>query len=108
KRIVPQTIAIEGDESAERVLAILDDNRSQYVDRVVRYDRGSRLVARLGEMAAAGETPAVPWRSDGVYLITGGGGGLLRGFPPAGWGRGPRAAVGVDRPATVRGRTPPP
>ncbi|HKP96476.1 MAG TPA: SDR family NAD(P)-dependent oxidoreductase, partial [Fibrobacteria bacterium] len=59
-------------EAAQRLNA--DSNRPE--DSVIRYASGERMVERWREIpAAAGEAP-LAFREDGVYLITGGLGGL--------------------------------
>ena len=45
-------------------------------EREVRYCAGARQVASWRELPAAGPVGPVPWRDGGVYLITGGAGGL--------------------------------
>ena len=42
----------------------------------MRYERGVRLVAAWQELALSSERPPLPWKDGGVYLITGGAGGL--------------------------------
>ncbi|MFE9338351.1 SDR family NAD(P)-dependent oxidoreductase [Streptomyces sp. NPDC007063] len=44
----------------------------------VRYRAGRRLVRRLAEEAEGAPSGPAPWRTGGVYLITGGAGGLGR------------------------------
>ena len=65
------------DELAER----LQENRQRCRESHVRYHDGKRLVAAWEPLAAlpsdaAWESLPVPWKDDGVYLITGGAGGL--------------------------------
>ncbi|PSL48187.1 acyl transferase domain-containing protein [Chitinophaga niastensis] len=46
------------------------------LDTDVRYKDGKREVAGWKEMTMPESTPALPWKEGGVYLITGGAGGL--------------------------------
>jgi polyketide synthase PksN len=74
-RLAAQVIEVEADEPAAGVVAKLRDNAAAPQDQQVRYRSGDRLVATWAELAEP--TPAgVPWRDGGVYLITGGAGGL--------------------------------
>ncbi|WP_052421797.1 SDR family NAD(P)-dependent oxidoreductase [Paenibacillus sp. FSL P4-0081] len=49
-------------------------------DTRIRYQNGIRYVLRWDELEASGGLAAEPWRENGVYLITGGTGGLGRLF----------------------------
>jgi polyketide synthase PksM len=75
-----QLIEVEAAESWEGIVAKLIENRSRPLDRQIRYQAGKRWVACWNEIEAAPERPALPWKEGGVYLITGGAGGLGRLF----------------------------
>ena len=80
-----QLIELEGIEDLEGLIAKLQENShtsavSRPMDHRVRYQGGKRLVPGWNEVAAAPERTAVPWKDGGVYLITGGAGGLGRIF----------------------------
>ncbi|MCX4750085.1 SDR family NAD(P)-dependent oxidoreductase [Kitasatospora sp. NBC_01287] len=63
--------------SAEAVAARLVYESAHETEPEVRYRDGLRLVARPAELRSPG-TAAAPWREGGVYLVTGGAGGLGR------------------------------
>ena len=52
------------------------DRDAATADADIRYQDGQRLVRRWHEIAAP--TASSPWRDDGIYLITGGAGGVGR------------------------------
>jgi polyketide synthase PksL len=54
----------------------LDAEKLRGVEPLVRYDRGERQVLRWQETAISPEQPAIALKDDGVYLITGGFGGV--------------------------------
>lgn len=63
--------------AADDLAAVLDAESSTNDDHV-RYDGGVRRVMRWQEREAG--TAALPWKENGVYLITGGSGGLGQVF----------------------------
>ena len=79
-RLKGQVIAVEAQESAASIARYLQDSAGVPDEREVRYVGGERQVASWCELAAELEQPhslaEVPWRDGGVYLISGGGGGL--------------------------------
>ncbi|HEX6101024.1 MAG TPA: SDR family NAD(P)-dependent oxidoreductase [Thermoanaerobaculia bacterium] len=76
-RFTGQIILVHPDTAAEDLGRYLRDEKAQHPDPLVRYgDDGTRQVVRWQEIAADGQTPPVALRDDGVYLITGGRGGL--------------------------------
>jgi polyketide synthase PksN len=75
-KIVGQLILVEPDESVPAIVARLQENERASGDMLVRYERGARLVAEWQEMPPATEPAPLPWKNGGVYLITGGAGGL--------------------------------
>ena len=75
-RIAGQLILVEPGESIEGIVARIQANEGSPGDPLVRYERGVRLVAAWQELALSPESPPLPWKDGGVYLITGGAGGL--------------------------------
>ncbi|HVU24785.1 MAG TPA: SDR family NAD(P)-dependent oxidoreductase [Opitutus sp.] len=72
-RIIGQVIEVEpGDAWPER----LRENRATPDEAHVRYRDGRRQVVDWRELASQPETAALPWKDGGVYLITGGAGGI--------------------------------
>ncbi|MEJ2116992.1 MAG: SDR family NAD(P)-dependent oxidoreductase, partial [Alphaproteobacteria bacterium] len=75
--VTGQLISVAPNEDAASLAAKLAENARSPQDAEIRYTDGAREVAGWRELAAEPEAgPAQPWRADGVYLITGGLGGL--------------------------------
>ncbi|HET8799081.1 MAG TPA: SDR family NAD(P)-dependent oxidoreductase, partial [Thermoanaerobaculia bacterium] len=70
-----QTIVVSAHVMAEELSGILNRER-EASDPIVRFDAGVREVLQWEEVAAEGDEPPPAFRDDGVYLITGGLGGL--------------------------------
>ncbi|WP_161624829.1 SDR family NAD(P)-dependent oxidoreductase [Streptomyces spectabilis] len=80
--LLGQVIAVPADASAAYLAETLEAESRRTDDRRIRHGDGTREVLGwepLDETAAPGPGP-VPWRAGGVYLITGGAGGLGRIF----------------------------
>lgn len=74
-KIVGQVIAIDPAAAAAEVQAKLEENRHSVPVGSIRYERGRRLVRQLAELTLPTAADS-PWRDGGIYLITGGAGGL--------------------------------
>ncbi len=74
-RFVGQLLLLEGDESPQQLAGYLTDNSLHPEDTVVRYQNGRREVLVWEEQAAPAAAQPT-WVDNGVYLITGGAGGL--------------------------------
>jgi polyketide synthase PksN len=72
-----QVICVEPEEELPALVRKLDENAACPADQYVRYEAGVRSVATWKELPAA-PVAERPWRDGGVYLITGGAGGLGR------------------------------
>ncbi|OMG71007.1 hypothetical protein BW685_23380, partial [Burkholderia ubonensis] len=72
-RFVGQVIEVDADD-ADRLAAVLLENIRHPDDQRIRYVGGERQVLGWRELTA--DRPQVPWKDGGVYLITGGLGGL--------------------------------
>ncbi|WP_198291983.1 SDR family NAD(P)-dependent oxidoreductase, partial [Janthinobacterium sp. CG3] len=74
--LIGQLIALDnaqqGDGLREKLLA----NRRMPQDRHIRYEDDGRWVAGWKEVTAGARAMHKPWKAGGVYLITGGAGGL--------------------------------
>jgi acyl transferase domain-containing protein/acyl carrier protein/SAM-dependent methyltransferase len=70
-----QVIGFEAQESAAQIVRWLDDNTHAPDEREVRYLGGERQVSSWRELMPA-PLAQMPWRDSGVYLISGGTGGL--------------------------------
>ncbi|MGK3983836.1 SDR family NAD(P)-dependent oxidoreductase [Sorangium sp. So ce136] len=74
-RLVGQVIGVDPGD-VERLSEKLDaDSRAPH-DLQIRYRNGKRLVAGWAPVRGAPSPSRVPWKDRGVYLITGGAGGL--------------------------------
>jgi acyl transferase domain-containing protein len=74
-----QVIGLSGEISAAKLLRVVEENASERAksDSMIRYLGDARQVASLKERVATNEAMSeAPWRDGGVYLITGGTGGL--------------------------------
>ena len=74
-RLTGQLIEVEPALETERIIEILTDNRLSPNDNHIRYQDGKRYVADWSEVETDCEVN-VPWKDRGVYLISGGAGGL--------------------------------
>jgi amino acid adenylation domain-containing protein len=74
--LIGQVVQIESGMSIERAQSVLEQETSQAItDRLVRYVDGHRYVQQLREVSAPPAANAL-FKHDGVYLLTGGAGGL--------------------------------
>jgi polyketide synthase PksN len=73
--ITGQVISID-DANVEEIVSLLKDNGSDPVHPWIRYRKGKRMVSHLRECMVPETEPASIWRDGGVYLISGGAGGL--------------------------------
>ncbi len=75
-KIVGQLIEINTEETLEGLLAIVNENSWRPQDSHIRYQEHKRLVATWKEEAGLKPAQRLPWKDQGVYIITGGMGGL--------------------------------
>jgi acyl transferase domain-containing protein/acyl carrier protein len=79
-KLLGQLIEIESGEELENLIEKLEENSRSPLDDQVRYQDGKRLVAarRVVEqpVESSKEEIKIPWKNNGVYLMTGGVGGL--------------------------------
>ncbi|MCP4020738.1 MAG: SDR family NAD(P)-dependent oxidoreductase, partial [Desulfobacteraceae bacterium] len=71
-----QIIEIEKEETHAGLLKKLVENRNAYDHAHIRYSAGKRMIVLWEEMTNKPEPSRVPFKDKGVYLITGGAGGL--------------------------------
>ncbi|MEC0624075.1 amino acid adenylation domain-containing protein [Bacillus spizizenii] len=76
KKLIGQTIEIDSNENIENMIEKLKENKRHAGDQHVKYETGKRYINELREMQMANQDIGLPWRDKGVYLITGGAGGL--------------------------------
>ncbi|WP_318198082.1 SDR family NAD(P)-dependent oxidoreductase [Streptomyces sp. MCL20-2] len=72
---VGQVLAVPADSPASYLIERLEEDSRAPEDRQISYGDGRRRVLGWEPLAEAAARPA-PWRTGGVYLITGGAGGL--------------------------------
>ena len=77
--IFGQVISIEANDNTQSLLNKLHDNSLALDDRSIRYRAGQREIVIWQDVPETRETYPV-WKNNGVYLITGGTGGLGRLF----------------------------
>jgi polyketide synthase PksN len=75
-KIIGQLIEIESGEAAEGIVGKLKENSRSPMDNYIRYQDNKRYVAGWSEVDVFQEAMKIPWKDQGVYLITGGAGGL--------------------------------
>jgi polyketide synthase PksN len=75
-KLVGQVIEVEPGEDPQEIAAKLEENSRCPRDNRVRYQDGKRWVADWTRAAVSRETGPIPWKDRGIYLITGGMGGL--------------------------------
>ena len=73
-KVLGQVIAVGEAEGAEVLMAKVEANRNFPEDQQIRYENEKRLVASFEEVTSTDS--GLPWKDGGVYLITGGAGGL--------------------------------
>jgi acyl transferase domain-containing protein/thioesterase domain-containing protein/acyl carrier protein/N-acetylglutamate synthase-like GNAT family acetyltransferase len=73
--LIGQFIAVEQGEPEEKLLSKLKENCRCPEDTMIRYIKNQRQILVWKELV--GDAPAsIPWKDKGVYLLTGGAGGL--------------------------------
>jgi acyl transferase domain-containing protein/enoyl-CoA hydratase/carnithine racemase/acyl carrier protein/SAM-dependent methyltransferase len=75
-QLVGQVVLVPPQTTPEELTVYLRDERALGLDPVVRYNRGVRQVLGWQEVAPEPVAPPVAFKDHGVYLITGGLGGL--------------------------------
>lgn len=75
-RLICQLICIEQDEKPETVIGLLKNECKNSEDEYIRYRAGKRYIMGWNQLEDSGRKTTVPWKNDGIYLITGGVGEL--------------------------------
>ncbi len=75
-KLIGQLIEVELEENSEGLIDKLMENRRCPEDKYIKYEEGKRWVGCLKETEVSQEEVSIPWRDEGIYLITGGAGGL--------------------------------
>ncbi|QIC04833.1 SDR family NAD(P)-dependent oxidoreductase [Brevibacillus sp. 7WMA2] len=72
-----QLIEIENADFSQDITQLLEENKKTPHTQHVRYENGKRFYAYWSEVERqAAESIEAPWKDGGIYLITGGAGGL--------------------------------
>ena len=75
-QLTGQLILVPSGIATEELARLLEREGSQAADAAIRYENGVRQALRWAEIEADVAAPPVAFRDEGVYLITGGLGGL--------------------------------
>ncbi|HET8774521.1 MAG TPA: KR domain-containing protein, partial [Thermoanaerobaculia bacterium] len=75
-RLIVQLILVPAEMSTEELAGRLETEKSRDVNPLVRYQNGARQILDWQEVADDPDTPPAAFKDSGVYLITGGMGGL--------------------------------
>ncbi len=74
-KLTGQMIEVSSEESGESIASKLLENQLSK-DSYVKYQNGTRYIADWREVKQAKGDVSKPWKDNGVYLVTGGAGGL--------------------------------
>ena len=74
-KLTGQLIEVEPGEDPAGIIAKLKENSCSPGEQLIRYQDGKRQVAGWSAVDVFGEEQ-IPWKDGGIYLITGGAGGL--------------------------------
>lgn len=75
-KLIGQLIEVEPEENSEEIIEKLLQNSQSPLDNWIRYREGKRWIPSLNTLEVSQEVSGIPWRDNGIYLITGGAGGL--------------------------------
>lgn len=75
-KLTGQLIELDTGMSASDLYKILEENRRCPLDTHIRYWQGKRSVSKWKETSGEHLSADMPWKDKGVYLMTGGAGGL--------------------------------
>ena len=75
-KLICQLIETDTNDNVDGLLAKLTENRISPYDAHIRYKNNQRYVVSWQEVKTLPENVTIPWHHQGVYLITGGAGGL--------------------------------
>ena len=74
-KLLGQTITVDV-KDPESAIAILKENSFRPTDKQIRYQDGKIWVAGWREVEFSKGEAGIPWKDQGIYLLTGGAGGL--------------------------------
>jgi polyketide synthase PksN len=73
-KLIGQMIEVE--DAKELAKKLQKESSMGSIDNQVRYQGGKRWIADWSEIENSQDTVKIPWKNQGIYLITGGAGGL--------------------------------
>jgi polyketide synthase PksN len=73
-KLIGQVIEVE--DAKELAKKLQKESSMGSIDNQVRYQGGKRWIADWSEIENSQDTVKIPWKNQGIYLITGGAGGL--------------------------------
>jgi acyl transferase domain-containing protein/enoyl-CoA hydratase/carnithine racemase/acyl carrier protein len=75
-QLIGQVIITDPQMEAAALVSQLEENKSRQTNTLIKYEQGARYVMRWQEITAAQHLPKISFKDHGVYLLTGGLGGL--------------------------------
>ena len=75
-KLTGQIIEVDPREDSGEIAAKLIENSRCPADQQIRYQDGKRYISGWNEVKASRDEKEIPWKDQGVYLISGGAGGL--------------------------------
>jgi len=75
-KLIGQLIGVDRWEDFEKMVGKLKENSQSPHENQIRYQEDKRLVSSWREVEASQKEANIPWKDQGIYLITGGAGGL--------------------------------
>nr|WP_162306290.1 SDR family NAD(P)-dependent oxidoreductase [Brevibacillus laterosporus] len=75
-KLIGQMIEVDQEDEQTELIEKIMNNKQSPEDIHIRYVKGKRQVASWNEMEILKQNVTIPWKDGGVYLITGGAGGL--------------------------------
>ncbi len=75
-QITGQIILVVPNISSQELVSHLQADKTRYQDKIIKYENDTRNVLRFQEVPVSKEAPKIVFKDQGVYLITGGLGGL--------------------------------
>ncbi len=74
--LVCQLICVDQDEKSQNIIEVIKEECKNPGDALIRYQSGKRYIMGWSELETPDRELVIPWKNGGIYLITGGVGGL--------------------------------
>jgi amino acid adenylation domain-containing protein len=75
-QVIGQLIEIETWDDTAGIIKKLEESSQSPINNHIRYEKGKRWIMAWNEIKNSQEVVGIPWKDRGIYLITGGAGGL--------------------------------